>query len=322
MDRPDAWVRARKWQERGEESVSKSARLEHRRQRAAELARRQELARKRRRLMRAGGAVSAVLAVILVLIVVKVTVGGSTPPAAGSGPASDSVLQAISSVPADVFDQVGLGKVDALPKPVTGQPPLTADGKPLIVYIGAEYCPYCAAQRWGFVLALSRFGSFANLGETKSGANDAFPNTATLSFHGASYTSQYLSFQGVETASNVQTSNGYAPLDTLTAQQQQLMSTYNAPPYTTAGAAGSIPFIDIANKYLMAGASISPGLLAGKAGIDIADIVSTPNDPIAQGIDGAANAFTAALCDVTGGQPGAVCQSSAVTAYTAKLHAS
>ena len=302
--------------------MSKSARLEHRRQRAAELARRRELAHRRRRLLWTGGAVSAVLAVILVLIVVKATTGGpTTAPAASSGPASDSVLRAISAVPADVFDQVGLGKVDALPTPITGQPALTADGKPLVVYIGAEYCPYCAAQRWGFVLALSRFGTFANLGETKSGAQDVFPNTATLSFHGATYTSQYLSFQGVETASNVKQDSGYVPLDPLTAAQQQLMTTYNAPPYTTAKAAGSIPFIDIANKYLMAGASISPSLLQGKAGIDIADIVSTPSDPVAQGIDGAANAFTAALCEVTGGQPGAVCQSSAVAAYAAKLHA-
>ena len=40
---------------------------------------------------------------------------------------------------------------------------LTADGKPLVLYVGAEYCPYCAAERCAMVQALSRFGTFSNL---------------------------------------------------------------------------------------------------------------------------------------------------------------
>ena len=88
----------------------------------------------------------------------------------------------------------------------------------------------------------------------------------------------------------------------------------------SADAAGAIPFLDIANRYVMSGASYNPSVLQGKPGIDIADLLSTPDDPVAKAIDGSANAFTAALCDVTGGQPGAVCTSSAVTAYQAKLH--
>jgi hypothetical protein len=64
---------------------------------------------------------------------------------------------------------------------------LTA-GKPLVVYIGAEYCPFCAAQRWPLVVALSRFGTFSGLSVTRSASEDVFPDTATLSFHSASYT--------------------------------------------------------------------------------------------------------------------------------------
>jgi hypothetical protein len=88
---------------------------------------------------------------------------------------------------------------------------LTANGKPLVVYVGAEYCPYCAAERWAAVIALSRFGTFSGLGQTHSSSTDVYPNTATLSFHGASYTSQYLQFQGVETQSNQPQGTGYAP---------------------------------------------------------------------------------------------------------------
>lgn len=224
-------------------------------------------------------------------------------------------------MPASVLDKIGLGKVDALPKPITGQPALAADGKPLIVYIGAEYCPYCAAQRWGVAVALSRFGSFSNLGTTTSASDDAFPNTATLSFHSTGYTSQYIAFQGVETQTNQKSNGNYATLDTPTAQQSQLMQTYDAPPYVSSDEAGSIPFIDIANRYVSAGAFISPSLLAGKNAIDIATALSDPSTDIAQAVDGAANAITAAICDATGGQPGDVCTSPGVTAYASKLHA-
>jgi hypothetical protein len=293
--------------------MSKRARLEHRQQRQAELARKAELAAQRRRLGWAAASVAVVLVIIGTLVVVKLT-AGSSPPAAAAPPSSSSneVQQAIAKVPADALNKIGLGAVDTLPKALSGQAALTADGKPLIVYIGAEYCPYCAAQRWGLAVALSRFGTFTGLGQTSSSSIDAFPSTATLSFHGATYTSQYIVFQGVETTSNVRQGDGYAPLDTPTDAQNQLMKTYDTD--------GSIPFLDIANKYVMSGASISPALLQGKAGIEIADLLSTPDDPIAKAVGGSANAFTAAICDATGGQPAAVCTSSAVTAYQAKLH--
>jgi hypothetical protein len=59
-----------------------------------------------------------------------------------------------------------------------------------VLYAGAEYCPFCAAERWALATALSRFGTFTNLGTTASaGGQEYAPNTATLSFHGATYTS-------------------------------------------------------------------------------------------------------------------------------------
>jgi hypothetical protein len=290
-------------------------------ERAAAALRRQQQQR-RSRFLWAGTAVGAVLLVVLALVLVKVVGGGSSSaPQQAAATASPQIVQAVTGVPSGVLNQIGLGKVDTLPKAITGQPALTAGGKPLVVYVGAEYCPYCAAQRWGMVVALSRFGSFTDLKTTSSASADVFPNTATLSFHGATYTSDYLTFQGVETSGNVRQGSGYAPLDTLTAQQSQLLNTYDAPPYVAAGSAGSIPFIDFGNKFIMSGASISPQLLAGKSASDIATALSDPSSPIAQAVNGSANAFTAAICQVTGGQPGAVCTSPAVTAYQGKLGA-
>ncbi len=260
---------------------------------------------------------AAVVVVALVLVVVKLT-GHGGPKAASpavTGTAAAAVTDALAKISPATLDTVGKGKVNALPKALTGQPALTEGGKPLVVYIGAEYCPYCAAERWPMVVALSRFGTFHNLGLTHSASGDVFPNTATLSFHGASYTSQYLTFQGVETETNQPQGNGYAPLDKLTDQQQRLLQTYDAPPYVPSSSQGAIPFIDLGNRYLISGASYPPDTLSGKTAEQITAALSNPADPITQAVGGTANAITAALCQLTGGQPGNVCTSPAVTAY-------
>jgi thiol-disulfide isomerase/thioredoxin len=300
--------------------VSKGKRLAQERARQIVAAQRRADAR-RRRLAIAGGVVAAVVLVVAVLVGVKLATKKGTPAAAPTAsPAAASVLSAVTGVPASVLDQVGVGKVDALPKTTSGQTVQTDSGKPLILYIGAEYCPYCAAERWAMVVALSRFGTFGNLGQTHSSSTDVYPNTATLSFHGATYTSQYVTFQGVETQTNQPNgSGGYTTLDTLTAQQQQIEKKYNAAPYVSADSAGSIPFISFANQAIVSGASYSPQLLAGKTADQIAAALSNPSDPIAQAVNGTANAFTALICKLTNNQPASVCRSTAVTAYQGKL---
>jgi Domain of unknown function (DUF929) len=306
----------------GVAGLSKNKRQVRDRERARQIVAEQRRAeQRRRRLVIAGAAVALVVLALGTLIVVKVTGHGKAkPPAKAATQASDQITAALAAVPAAVLDKVGTGKVDNPPKAVSGQQVLADNGKPLVVYIGAEYCPFCAAQRWAAVVALSRFGTFAGLGQTRSSSTDVYPNTATLSFHGATYTSQYLAFQGVETQSNQPRGNSYAPLDTLTAQQEQLLKTFNAPPYVSADAAGSIPFVDFANQGVVSGASYSPELLTGKTAEQITAALSDPANPITQAIGGSANAFTTMLCQLTGGQPGAVCTSSAASAYQGKLN--
>jgi hypothetical protein len=287
--------------------------------RAAQLA-----AQARRRRMRiAGAAIGVVVLVLGILIAVKLASGGSKPTAstATAGPAPSAVSAALASVPASVLDQIGAGKVNSAPVLISDQPVLTDSGKPLVVYLGAEYCPFCAGERWAMVVALNRFGSFTNLGVTHSSSTDVYPDTPTLTFHGATYTSQYLTFQGVEMQSNQPQGNGYAPLDSPTQLQQQLLSKFDAPPYVPSDSAGSIPFIDFANQAVMTGASYSPELLAGKTAEQIAQALSDPSSAIAQAVDGTANAFTALICQLTNSQPGPVCGSDAVTAYQGKFHA-
>jgi hypothetical protein len=71
----------------------------------------------------------------------------------------------------------------------TAGPPLTIGGKPAIIFVSEESCPFCAAERWPLAVALSHFGTWSHLGTTRSSATDLYPNTATLSFRAARYTS-------------------------------------------------------------------------------------------------------------------------------------
>ena len=269
---------------------------------------------RRRRLIRVGVPVLVVVLVIAVLVAVKVigqpaaTDAGGSPPASSAAPAA--VTQAIAGVPAATFDTVGVGSVAASPTAISG-PALTADGKPRVLYVGAEYCPFCAAERWAMATALARFGTFTGLGETTSASADVFPNTATLSFHGANYSSDLLSFTGVETTTNVPSGNGYTTLDTPTATDQALIKQYNS--------SGSIPFVDIGNKYMISGASFDPSVLQGLSHEQIAAKLADPASPVALAVDGTANVISAAICTLTNNQPAAVCNSTGVVAGAGKL---
>jgi hypothetical protein len=87
-------------------------------------------------------------------------------------------------------------------KAVSG-PPLTLDGKPEVLYVGDEYCPYCAMESWPLIVALSRFGQFTGLGTSRSPAFDHIAPIDGWTFHGSRYASPYLSFVPVEQHSNV-----------------------------------------------------------------------------------------------------------------------
>ncbi len=149
--------------------------------------------RRRRSALAATGAI-----VLAVLALVGVHLAGGSASTAATTTASSAVAHGIQTIPAGVTDAVAAGTGTG-PSALTGGTSITAGGKPRVVYIGAEFCPYCAAERWAVVQALSRFGSFTGLGETRSSASDVYPSTASLSFHGATYTSSWLSFSGYET---------------------------------------------------------------------------------------------------------------------------
>jgi hypothetical protein len=287
-------------------------------QRAA--ARRTEI---RNRILIASGSVVVVVAIVLAFVLVKVNSHGKSATSSANGPtgtALATVVKNTTTVPASTLDSVGAGSgVTGLPKAITGSA-LTSGGKPEMLYMGAEYCPFCAAERWGMVVALSRFGTFKNLSTTHSASGDQYPNTPTWTFYKSSYTSKYLTFSSVEMQTNKLASDGqsYTTLQTATAAQNALLDKYDAPPYVASSSKGAIPFIDIGNKYMISGASFSPQILQGKTWSQIATALKDPSSPIAKAIDGTANYITAAICKTTGNQPASAC-TPAVKKLEAKL---
>jgi hypothetical protein len=227
------------------------------------------------------------------------------------------VVGNVTSVPASTLDKVGDGggAVSAKPKAITGGTALTANGKPEMLYMGAEYCPYCAAERWSMIVALSRFGTFSGLATVHSasvnGAGNAepYPNTPTWTFVNAKYTSKYLTFSPVEMQTNIpdKTTGTYTNLQTPTSAQQALLNKYDAPPYVPSGDSGAIPFINFGNKYVIAGASYNPQVLSGLSWSAIGADLSNPNSAVAKAVDGTANYITAAICKMTGNQPASAC---------------
>jgi Domain of unknown function (DUF929) len=292
--------------------MSRSTQAGRRRAEQARLAEARARARRRRVLV-----ATLSIATPLVLIAVMVIVRVSRPPVSAATPSelvSATVVDALA-VPPSILDAVGRGSVTSLPDRLKGEPALVDGGRPLVLYVGAEYCPFCAAQRWGLVVALTRFGTFHGLRTAASGVEDVFPATATVSFHGATYDSQYLTFAGVELATSQRSGGVYEPLDTLTAAQTAVVRKYNAAPYVAASSAGAVPFVDFGNRFLMSGSTFSPSLLSGLDQEQIAAALADPSSQVARAVLGSANAFTTILCGLTNQQPAAVCASPAATAF-------
>ena len=242
---------------------------------------------------------------IILLVILFIVISRSQNPP--SNPTTDAtVIAQITHVSPSVIDAVGTGGT-AVPLTRGSGTVLTGtNGKPEVLYVGAEWCPYCAAERWALVVALSHFGTFTGLHFTTSSSSDVYPDTRTLSFSGSTYSSSTINFSAVETEDRNRN-----PLQSPGSQEQQLMNTYDPNGY--------IPFIDIANAYSETGQGVSPAVLQGKSWQQIASALSDPNSPITKAIIGNANWLTAAICRLPGTGGASVCSSSTIKQIAAQL---
>jgi hypothetical protein len=255
-----------------------------------------------------------VVVIVLIVIVLVNQVGGSVN-ATQNTPLSATVASAVLHPNPSVIQSVGSGSQPGEMVRLPGNTVLRdSSGKPMVVYVGAEYCPFCAAERWSMVYWLSQFGTFKGLSEIRSSSTDVYPNTSSFTFYRSSYTSSSVDFSGFEILDR--NSN---KLMTASALAQSLFTKYDTPPYTTQAA--GFPFIDIGGLYVLYSTSYTPNLLANLTWDQIAAKLSNPNDPVTKAIVGNANIMTAATCIATGDVPASVCSSSTIQAIEPALKA-
>ncbi len=270
-----------------------------------------------------GAFVALILLLVVLLLAVKITRGSTTVKPPPVAPAPASVVRAVTSVPSSAFDHVGAPQAGQPGEAVlTGQAPLTLGGLPAVVFVGAEFCPYCAAERWALVTALGRFGTFGHLGATTSSSAEVFPGTPTFSFEGATYRSRYLGFAAVEEyggSPSTTTAPGYPRLAALSPLEAGLVRRFDTAPYVPGN--DVLPFVDVGNVLVQSGAGLgfSPGVLQGVSMTQVANDLSDPASPVAQAVLGTANRLTAAICAVTGERPAPVCDSVGVKAGASRI---
>ena len=263
--------------------------------------------------------IAVVLSVVLGLVLVSLTTGsgpgGHNAPAIH--PVTAGILAEVNAV--TPLEATAVGVPSSVHPPVYDQSQaqlVGAGGKVKILYIGGEFCPNCAGERWAIVMALSRFGAFGNLNETTSSPWDSYPSTATFTFHESTYASQYLDFEAIEHTGNDTSGLGTRKaLDPLTAAQSELWSTYES----RYGQSPAYPFLDIGNRVLFLSASYDPGILAGLDHSQIAARLSNPDDPVTRAIVGSANYVTAGICALTGSKVSPWCGNPAVKSAAQKI---
>jgi len=186
---------------------------------------------------------------------------------------------------------------------VFDQPHLSG-GHPLTLFLGGQFCPFCASMRWPLVKAMSRFGTFSGLGQINSQqGTDGFNSIGSYDLTKATFTSDYVTLRMVEVADV----NGN-PLQRPDAETTALLNQFDPQ--------GSIPFVFVGGSYV-AQLPYSPALLQGKSFQQILDDVNSTNPgQIGQAVDAEADGITAIICKTDGAQPPSVCGQAGIQALT------
>ncbi len=176
---------------------------------------------------------------------------------------------------------------------LTGNTNITiVNGKPTVVYLGAEYCPFCAITRWGLILAMMRFGNFTNLHYMVSSSTDVYPNTPTFTFYNSNYTSKYINFEMVEAYNR-----SGDPLQTPNELENLTFSAYDSNNSALpSNDRGGIPFVDFGNYSYEVGALILPTTIDGYTWDEVINKLSDPSTHISKNIIGVSNVYTAQIC--------------------------
>lgn len=233
-------------------------------------------------------AVAIVVAALLVLVIIGVTSSSSGGQA--RRPASASAVSKLKNISVSTLTAAvaKVGSNNLSPAIPAKGGAVTMAVKPDLLFIGAEYCPYCAVERWAIVIALSKFGTFTNLQQTHSGVSDG--NIGTWSFYGSTYTSPYFTFTPVEMYTNQRSGSFYKTLETPDKAQKQL--------WLANTGQGSYPFIDFNGRAVITTAQANYLAFEQKSFSDILRSVGSNDNTIGAETNAASAVFMKHLCDM------------------------
>ncbi|MGH2442012.1 MAG: DUF929 family protein [Chloroflexota bacterium] len=274
-------------------ATAKQARKEQQRtlQRQKEIERqRTRTAGRRKRMLTwvvAGIIAAAALAAALVYAINGGSSGATAPAVAAT---LGSPTSTIPSPPTSGFSRVGA--------------PLHEHGKLELLFIGAQYCPHCAGQRWPIVKALDQFGTFSNL--TASSNDDGTIPTFDL-LH-AGYTSKYVYFDHKDVEDRHHNS-----LQTLNNSEQTLFNQYDA--------SGGIPLVTVGG-YAIVGDGYTLSDVQGHSFKTVQHALQAGNagQPFVTDINGETNTLTALICHADGMLPASTCGRTPIKKIVAGLH--
>lgn len=244
------------------------------------------------------------IGLVLVIIIVGSAVGAliylnfnhttttvNQPTGIYNSPINASLYNDLTGVSFNTLSSIGSGGSGVSPPSSITSSPLMNGSLPEILYIGAEFCPYCAAERWALTVALSKFGNFTGLEYMQSAADDG--DIATLTFLNATYTSKYISFVTVENEDR-----NHGTLQVPNGEEETLWQEFNPDSY---------PFVDIGGQYDLTTAQYDFNDISGMNWTQIGSQLNNASSPTAQVIDGAANTLIATICNLTKDMPSNVC---------------
>ena len=246
------------------------------------------------------GSIAIVIVIVAGFILAKVTGVGSSPssvsPAAGT-PVAAALTRKLTSVSLSTLAAAPTVGLQASPQSIA-DPRLTAAGKPELLFVGAEFCPICATERWAMYVALSKFGTFSPPpGRIHSSVTDG--DIQTVTFYKTTFTSPYFTFTPVETTTNQPSGNYYVTLQTPTAAQMKLWQAHTSQ---------SFPWLDFAGKSELTSAQLNPALLEGMSFDQIASAVGNNSTAIGSNVDAAAKVLIQTICStLTNSRPANVC---------------
>jgi hypothetical protein len=248
----------------------------------------------------------ASIAIVLLILATLVSVriageGGSSGSAAVSPaegtPVPAALMHKLASIPLSTLTHAPTGGVTAAPTAM-GDPTLTVGGKPDLLYIGAEFCPICATERWAMYVALSKFGTFSpEPGRIHSAQRDG--DIETLTFYKTTFTSPYLTFTPVETTTNKPDGDYYVALQRPTSAQLKLWSDHTD---------GSVPWLDFGGKLELETCQYDPSVLEGQSFDSIVRQIGNNSTTIGADVDASAKVLINSICGMlTGNKPAGPC---------------